>query len=86
MSEVPRCPSECPLTETELRRLKQAALSNKNIAWVEHRAEQTVRNQFSRIGERLGVSGRTSALIIGIQKGWIRAEEAIVVYRNRGGN
>jgi DNA-binding CsgD family transcriptional regulator len=65
--------SDSPLTERELEVLEQAISGkiNKEIGHVLGMSEDTVRNHFVHIFDKLGVRDRTAAAVIALRKGWI---------------
>lgn len=71
--ETERSPSYDSLTarEKELLPLLRQGLSNKQIAQSLYLSVRTVENHLASIYEKLGVSSRTEAAILAIQKGWI---------------
>jgi DNA-binding NarL/FixJ family response regulator len=71
--EAERGPSYDSLTarEKELLPLLRQGLSNKQIAQSLYLSVRTVENHLASIYEKLGVSSRTEAAILAIQKSWI---------------
>ena len=72
LSAVPE--SDSPLTDRELQVLKLIAegKSNKEAAIILHISDQTVKNHISHIFSKLGVSDRTSAVLMAISHGWVK--------------
>jgi len=72
-TEAERGPSYDSLTarEKELLPLLRQGLSNKQIAQSLYLSVRTVENHLASIYEKLGVSSRTEAAVLAIQKGWI---------------
>ncbi len=68
--------SKSPLSERELEVLQQIASgsSNKAAAVALSISYQTVKNHLAHIFEKLGVSDRTSAVLIAQRNGWIVTE------------
>ncbi len=68
--------SKSPLSERELEVLQQIASgsSNKAAAMALSISYQTVKNHLAHIFEKLGVSDRTSAVLIAQRNGWIVAD------------
>lgn len=68
----------CPLTTMELEILKQATLIDKQIGALRGRSYQTVKNVFSGVYHKLRVEGKTAALVLAIQEGWIDPKDVII--------
>jgi len=62
-----------PLTdrETEILRLLASGLSNREIAHALDLADGTVKNHVSNLLAKLGVRGRTRAVLKGLELGWV---------------
>ena len=67
---------EAPLSERELDVLRQIAAgkSNKQVALALYISEQTVKNHLKHVFDKLNVGDRTSAALLAIRNGWIRAD------------
>ena len=65
---------ESPLTSRETGVLEQMAQgkSSKEIADALEISPQTVKNHVSHVFSKLGVSDRTSAVLVGLRRGWIK--------------
>jgi DNA-binding CsgD family transcriptional regulator len=63
----------CPLTPRETQILNQIAKgnTNKQIAYILHTSEQTVKNQVSSVLLKLNANDRAHAVAIGMQEGWV---------------
>jgi|LNAP01.1.fsa_nt_gb DNA-binding NarL/FixJ family response regulator len=55
--------------EVELMRGLAAGLTNQQIARTLHRSEKTIRNQLTRLYEKLGARNRTEAVAIHLRRG-----------------
>jgi two-component system, NarL family, response regulator LiaR len=68
--------SNCPLTPRELDVLRAAArgLGNKQIALELGMSARTVQTHLTSVFARLGVSSRTEAVLLALQKGWVRPD------------
>jgi two-component system, NarL family, response regulator LiaR len=66
----------CPLTARELDVLRAAArgLGNKQIGAELGMSSRTVQTHLTRIFARLGVSSRTEAVLLAVQRGWARPD------------
>jgi DNA-binding NarL/FixJ family response regulator len=66
--------SDSPLTPRELEVLEQAVngKANKEIGHMLGISEDTVRNHFVHIFNKLNVNDRTTAAIMALRKGWVR--------------
>ena len=69
--------SDAPLTPRQLNVLQKLAHgnSNKEIGQLLNMAESTVRVHMAAILKELGVSNRTRAVHIALQKGWVTVEQ-----------
>ena len=67
--------TESPLTdrETEVLAMIAEGKSNKETAVALHISDQTVKNHISHIFAKLDVSDRTSAVLLAVNRGWIKA-------------
>jgi len=65
-----------PLTPRELEVLRAAArgLGNKQIALELGMSARTVQTHLTSVFARLGVSSRTEAVLLALQKGWVRPD------------
>ena len=70
----PKPPADSPLTERELEVLAMIAegKSNKETAAALQISDQTVKNHISHIFAKLSVNDRTSAVLLAVNKGWIK--------------
>lgn len=70
----PNPPADSPLTERELEVLAMIAegKSNKETAAALQISDQTVKNHISHIFAKLSVNDRTSAVLLAVNKGWIK--------------
>jgi DNA-binding NarL/FixJ family response regulator len=57
--------------ETEILRLIAAGKANKQIAYILHISDKTVRNHISNIYEKLGIFDRSQAVLYAVRKGLI---------------
>jgi DNA-binding NarL/FixJ family response regulator len=66
--------ADSPLTSRETAVLEQMAkgMSSKEIARALEISPQTVKNHISHVFSKLGVTDRTSAVLIALRRGWIR--------------
>ncbi|MCS6803153.1 MAG: response regulator transcription factor [Chloroflexota bacterium] len=71
-------PGGGPLTERELEivRLLAAGHDNRTIAARLYLSEKTVANRLSEIFQKLGVTNRTQAALVAIQRGLVSPDEA----------
>ncbi len=69
---------ESPLTSRETAVLEQIAKgkSSKQIAHALEISPQTVKNHISRVFSKLGVTDRTSAVLLALRHGWIKDDHA----------
>jgi DNA-binding NarL/FixJ family response regulator len=69
---------ESPLTSRETAVLEQMAKgsSSKQIAHALEISPQTVKNHISHVFSKLGVTDRTSAVLLALRHGWIRDDHA----------
>ena len=67
---------KAPLSERELDVLRQIAAgkSNKQVALALYMSEQTVKNHLKHVFDKLNVGDRTSAALLAIRNGWIKAD------------
>jgi DNA-binding NarL/FixJ family response regulator len=63
-----------PLTQTEQQMLAHLAtgMSNKDIATAMSTTEQTVKNRWQRIYDRMGVNSRVQVLVMALRKGLVK--------------
>lgn len=68
---------DTPLTDRELQVLKMVAdgRSNKETALALRISDQTVKNHISHIFSKLNVNDRTSAVLIAVDRGWLRQSD-----------
>jgi DNA-binding NarL/FixJ family response regulator len=68
---------DSPLTDRELQVLKMVAdgRSNKETALALRISDQTVKNHISHIFSKLNVNDRTSAVLMAIDRGWLRQSD-----------
>lgn len=71
-----RYPADSPLTDRELEVLAMIAegKSNKETAAALQISDQTVKNHISHIFAKLRVNDRTSAVLLAVNKGWIKGD------------
>jgi DNA-binding NarL/FixJ family response regulator len=67
-------PRTRPLTQTEQRMLAHLAegWSNKQIASAMSTTEQTVKNRWQRIYDRMGCNSRVQVLVMALRKGLVK--------------
>jgi DNA-binding NarL/FixJ family response regulator len=70
--------ADSPLTSRETAVLEEMAkgMSSKEIARALEISPQTVKNHISHVFSKLGVTDRTSAVLIALRHGWIRDDHA----------
>lgn len=66
-----------PLTDREVEILRQIACgrTNRQAAFALKIGEQTVKNHLSHIYSKLGVTDRTSAVLVAMRLGWVKSHE-----------
>jgi DNA-binding NarL/FixJ family response regulator len=70
--------AESPLTSRETAVLEQMAKgkSSKEIAHALQISPQTVKNHITHVFSKLGVTDRTTAVLLALRRGWIRDDHA----------
>lgn len=66
-------PSDCPLTDVELRIVSLASegMTNALIGKFVERSENTIKTHLRRINVKLGTSDRAHVVSTALRKGWI---------------